>query len=112
VRRLQNLEPLLDAKIKYVPPLILDNLAVDLGPWSGYHLLAQHLVFSRPGGRSLKMCERTSKNHDPNVLSFVCDLLRLFKIFIVTKGQSLRKILFVVDLNRCIFRNSSLFLNL
>lgn len=44
VRRLQNLEPLLDAKIKYVPPLILDNLAVDLGPWSGYHLLAQHLV--------------------------------------------------------------------
>jgi len=42
VRRLQNLEPLLDAKIKYVPPLILDNLAVDLGPWSGYHLLAQH----------------------------------------------------------------------
>jgi len=43
VRRLQNLEPLLDAKIKYVPPLILDNLAVDLGPWSGYHLLAQHL---------------------------------------------------------------------
>jgi transposase len=45
VRRLQNLEPLLDAKIKYVPPLILDNLAVDLGPWSGYHLLAQHHFF-------------------------------------------------------------------
>jgi len=37
------------------------------------------------------MSERTSKNHDPNVLSFVCDLLRLFKIFIVTKGQSLQK---------------------
>jgi len=51
VRRLQNLEPLLDAKIKYVPPLILDNLAVDLGPWSGYHLLAQHPVFFRYWGK-------------------------------------------------------------
>ncbi len=37
------------------------------------------------------MSERKSKNHDPNVLSFVCDLLRLIKIFVVTKGQSLSK---------------------
>ena len=44
IRRLLNLEPLLDARIKYVPPLLLDNLAVDLGPWSGYHLLAYHHI--------------------------------------------------------------------
>lgn len=35
-------EPQLDARIRFVPPLILDNISVDLGPWSGYHLLAQH----------------------------------------------------------------------
>jgi len=32
----------LDARIKYVPPLILGNFSVSLGDWSGYHLLAQH----------------------------------------------------------------------
>jgi len=42
VQRLFKQEPLLDARIKYVPPLILDNLSVSLGNWSGYHLLAQH----------------------------------------------------------------------
>lgn len=42
VQRLFRLEPQLDAKIRFVPPLILDNISVDLGPWSGYHLLAQH----------------------------------------------------------------------
>ncbi|MCA9371559.1 integrase core domain-containing protein [Candidatus Woesebacteria bacterium] len=34
--------------IKYVPPIFLDKVSVDLGPWSGYHVLAQHhldLVF-------------------------------------------------------------------
>ena len=35
--------PDLDAKIKFVPPILLDNVAVQLGDWSGYHLLAQHL---------------------------------------------------------------------
>jgi hypothetical protein len=43
VQRLFRQEPLLDARIRFVPPLILDNISVDLGPWSGYHLLAQHL---------------------------------------------------------------------
>lgn len=42
VQRLFKQEPQLDARIKYVPPLILDNLSVSLGNWSGYHLLAQH----------------------------------------------------------------------
>jgi transposase len=38
--------PQLDARIRIVPPLFLDNISVDLGPWSGYHLLAQnHIVF-------------------------------------------------------------------
>jgi transposase len=34
--------PTLDARIRIVPPLFLDNISVDLGPWSGYHLLAQN----------------------------------------------------------------------
>lgn len=35
-------EPTLDATIKFVPPLILDNVSISLGPWSGYHVLAQY----------------------------------------------------------------------
>lgn len=34
--------PTLDDRIRIVPPLFLDNISVDLGPWSGYHLLAQN----------------------------------------------------------------------
>ena len=34
--------PTLDARIRIVPPLFLDNISIDLGPWSGYHLLAQY----------------------------------------------------------------------
>jgi hypothetical protein len=44
VQRLSKQEPNLDAKIKFVPPLILDNISVDLGNWSGYHLLAQNPI--------------------------------------------------------------------
>ncbi len=32
----------IDARITVVPPIILDRVSVELGPWSGYHLLAQH----------------------------------------------------------------------
>ncbi|KKR09743.1 MAG: hypothetical protein UT38_C0022G0021, partial [Microgenomates group bacterium GW2011_GWA2_39_19] len=32
----------IDTRIKVVPPIILDRVSVDLGPWSGYHLLAQY----------------------------------------------------------------------
>lgn len=42
VQRLFKQDPHLDARIKFVPPLILDNISVDLGDWSGYHLLAHH----------------------------------------------------------------------
>jgi hypothetical protein len=39
--------PDLDEGIRFVVPILLDNVAVELGPWSGYHVLAQH-----PRGRS------------------------------------------------------------
>jgi transposase len=45
IQRLFKQEPHLDARIKYVPPQILDNISVNLGPWSGYHVLAQHLLY-------------------------------------------------------------------
>ena len=32
----------IDDTIKYVPPIFLDEVSVDLGPWSGYHVLAQY----------------------------------------------------------------------
>lgn len=36
--------PELDARIRIVPPIFLDNISVELAPWSGYHLLAQNLT--------------------------------------------------------------------
>lgn len=43
-QKLQEDLPHVDAKMKLVPPLLLDSLAVKLGSWSGYHVLAQHRV--------------------------------------------------------------------
>lgn len=44
--------PNIDDRIRIVPPLFLDNISVDLGPWSGYHLLAQNpreqIILPRP----------------------------------------------------------------
>ena len=34
--------PDIDDKIRFVIPIMLDKVAVELGPWSGYHVLAQH----------------------------------------------------------------------
>lgn len=34
--------PDLDDKIRFVIPIMLDKVSVELGPWSGYHVLAQH----------------------------------------------------------------------
>lgn len=34
--------PNIDDRIRIVPPIFLDNISVDLGSWSGYHLLAQN----------------------------------------------------------------------
>jgi len=36
--------PHIHESIRTPPPIMLDNVAVDLGPWSGYNLLAQYLV--------------------------------------------------------------------
>jgi len=30
--------------MRIVPPIILDRVSVDLGPWSGYHVLTQYQV--------------------------------------------------------------------
>lgn len=34
--------PHIDDTIRFIPPLFLDKLSVDLGTWSGYHVLAQY----------------------------------------------------------------------
>jgi len=46
VQRLFEQDHDLNDKIKFIPPLILDQISVDLGDWSGYHLLAQNLLFN------------------------------------------------------------------
>ena len=35
--------------IRFVIPIMLDKVAVQLGPWSGYNVLAHHLMGSTPG---------------------------------------------------------------
>ena len=45
--------PDIDDKIRFVIPIMLDKVAVELGAWSGYHVLAQHL--------SVKVCLVTFK---------------------------------------------------
>ena len=34
--------PEIDDRIRFVIPIMLDEVSVKLGPWSGYHVLAQH----------------------------------------------------------------------
>ncbi len=36
--------PDISDKIRFVIPIMLDRVSVELGPWSGYHVLAQHPV--------------------------------------------------------------------
>ena len=36
----------IDDKMRFVIPIMLDKVSVELGPWSGYHVLAQHLVLA------------------------------------------------------------------
>ena len=43
-KHLSSQMPEIDARIRIVPPLFLDNISVDLGPWSGYHVLAQNRI--------------------------------------------------------------------
>ena len=37
--------PQVDDNIKFVIPIMLDKVSVELGPWSGYHVLAQNHYF-------------------------------------------------------------------
>ena len=34
----------IDDKMRFVIPIMLDKVSVELGPWSGYHVLAQHRI--------------------------------------------------------------------
>ena len=43
---LKQKQPLIDDDLRLVQPFILDDVAVELGPWSGYNVLAQHRAFS------------------------------------------------------------------
>ena len=36
--------PEIDDKIRFVIPIMLDDVSVKLGPWSGYHVLTQHQI--------------------------------------------------------------------
>jgi hypothetical protein len=38
----------IDDKIRFVVPIMLDDVSVRLGPWSGYHVLAQHHKLTIP----------------------------------------------------------------
>ena len=38
----------IDVRMRIVPPIILDRVSVELGPWSGYHVLAQYLIHLVP----------------------------------------------------------------
>ena len=38
--------PDIDDKMRFVIPIMLDKVSVELGPWSGYHVLAQHRVLA------------------------------------------------------------------
>ena len=36
--------PEIDDRIRFIIPIMLDDVSVKLGPWSGYHVLAHHLA--------------------------------------------------------------------
>ena len=38
--------PHVDDRIRLVVPILLDSVAVALGPWSGYNVLAERQIFS------------------------------------------------------------------
>ena len=45
---LKQLQPDIDDHLRLVQPFILDDVSVELGPWSGYNVLAQHQRRSLP----------------------------------------------------------------
>ena len=61
--------PDINDKIRFVIPIMLDKVAIELGPWSGYHVLAQHhnsiFIFEQPNNIQLagySRLDRTGKS--------------------------------------------------
>lgn len=73
--------PDLDAKISFVPPILLDNLAVQLGDWSGYHLMASHLS-SSDHVQSLQLVRYNTKSM-PRLRRKVPESLFVFPVLII-----------------------------
>ena len=48
-QHLKEQDPEINDKIRYVRPIILDKVSVELGSWSGYNVLAHYPVFSSTG---------------------------------------------------------------
>jgi hypothetical protein len=46
--------PEIDDRIRFIIPIMLDKVSVELGPWSGYHVLAQNPVVRL--SRKCRMC--------------------------------------------------------
>ena len=46
---LKQQQPHIDDHLRLVQPFILDDVSVQLGPWSGYNVLAQHPTAMTPG---------------------------------------------------------------
>ncbi len=38
--------PEINDKMRFVIPIMLDKVSVELGPWSGYHVLAHHQILT------------------------------------------------------------------
>ncbi|MBI2862586.1 MAG: transposase, partial [Chloroflexi bacterium] len=58
-QHLQRYLPDLDENFRHVVPILLDEVAVALGPWCGYHVLAQH-----PASESAHRQEALGDNPD------------------------------------------------
>jgi hypothetical protein len=43
-RHLKKQLPEVDSNIRFVIPIMLDKVSVEIGSWSGYNVLAQHLL--------------------------------------------------------------------
>ena len=60
--------PDIDAAIRVPPPIMLDSVAVDLGPWSGYNVLAQHPNLKVPQGLAFSPHESPPNQGGPLVV--------------------------------------------
>jgi hypothetical protein len=56
--------PDLDDSIRAPIPVLLDKVAVQLGPWSGYHVLAQHRGWGGRARGSLQLVQLQHALHE------------------------------------------------